>query len=162
MVGTVKDWQSVLFLCTGNFYRSRYAEAWFNDRAPRGGLLWRAESRGFRPHLEEATLSPHAADRLKEKGVPRVLTRRAPELLLESDLAAATIIVALYGSEHRPMMQERFPRWSGRTRFWDIPDIDEVEPRVALAQIESEVESLIHLLARGHAPGVAAAVGAEF
>lgn len=158
----MKDWQSVLFLCTGNFYRSRYAEAWFNYHAPRQGLLWRAESRGFRPHREEAPLSPHAVERLAERSVPRRLTRRAPERLLESDLAAATIIVALYEAEHLPMMTERFPRWTGRTRYWDVPDIDEIEPRVALAQIESEVDSLIQLLGRGHAHGFAAAVGAEF
>lgn len=161
-MATVKDWQSVLFLCTGNFYRSRYAEAWFNYHAPRQGLLWRAESRGFRPHLEEAPLSPHAADRLKDREIPRLLTRRAPELLLESDLATATIIVALYESEHRPMMEERFPRWTGRTRYWEVPDIDEVGPRQALSSIEGEVDSLIQLLVRGHAPGIAMAVGAEF
>jgi len=36
----------VLFLCTGNYYRSRYAEELFNHLARAEGLSWRAISRG--------------------------------------------------------------------------------------------------------------------
>ena len=39
--------QIVLFLCTGNYYRSRFAEAVFNSVAARMGLSWRASSRGL-------------------------------------------------------------------------------------------------------------------
>jgi protein-tyrosine phosphatase len=162
ILADVKDWQSVLFLCTGNFYRSRYAEAWFNFLAPRHGLYWRAESRGFRPHIEEAPLSPHAADRLTDAAVPRLLTRHAPERLLETDLAEATLVVALYESEHRPMMLDRFPHWVDRVRYWNVPDIDETAPPLALAKVEAEVEALITHLRAGHALGARAAVGAEF
>jgi protein-tyrosine phosphatase len=37
----------VLFLCTGNYYRSRYAEEVFNFHAAAEGLAWRAFSRGL-------------------------------------------------------------------------------------------------------------------
>ena len=37
--------QTVLFLCTGNYYRSRFAEELFNHRAARDGLSWVAQSR---------------------------------------------------------------------------------------------------------------------
>ena len=37
----------VLFLCTGNYYRSRFAEALFNSVAGKMGLPWRATSRGL-------------------------------------------------------------------------------------------------------------------
>ena len=37
----------VLFLCTGNYYRSRFAEVLFNHVAGERGLGWRAESRGL-------------------------------------------------------------------------------------------------------------------
>jgi len=40
--------RTVLFLCTGNYYRSRHAEAVFNHHAERLGLGWRAVSRGSR------------------------------------------------------------------------------------------------------------------
>ncbi|MFX7063749.1 hypothetical protein ABTH87_19020, partial [Acinetobacter baumannii] len=38
--------KKILFLCTGNYYRSRYAEEIFNHAARRKGLRWRAFSRG--------------------------------------------------------------------------------------------------------------------
>ncbi len=158
----VNDCQSVLFLCTGNFYRSRYAEAWFNYHAPRSGLRWKAESRGFRPHPDGARLSPHAADRLADRSVPRLLTRRSPEPLRSEDLAEASLVVALYEQEHRPMMSAHFPRWADRIRYWHVPDIDEVAPQAALPMIECEVETLIGQLLSGHALGARASVRAEF
>src|SRR5215467_12947219 len=38
---------TVLFLCTGNYYRSRYAEVLFNAVAGRMNLPWKASSRGL-------------------------------------------------------------------------------------------------------------------
>jgi protein-tyrosine-phosphatase len=37
----------VLFVCSGNFYRSRLAELLFNEAAEKAGVVWRAESRGL-------------------------------------------------------------------------------------------------------------------
>jgi protein-tyrosine-phosphatase len=34
--------KTVLFLCTGNYYRSRFAEVLFNSVAGKMGLLWQA------------------------------------------------------------------------------------------------------------------------
>ena len=39
--------KAVLFLCTGNYYRSRFAEVLFNSVAGKLGLPWRASSRGL-------------------------------------------------------------------------------------------------------------------
>src|SRR5438270_14096672 len=39
--------KTVLFLCTGNYYRSRFAEVLFNSVAGKMGLTWRASSRGL-------------------------------------------------------------------------------------------------------------------
>ena len=43
--------KTVLFLCSGNYYRSRYAEILFNWTAQEKGLTWKADSRGLDPHL---------------------------------------------------------------------------------------------------------------
>src|ERR1700693_5409317 len=39
--------KTVLFLCTGNYYRSRFAEVLFNSVAGKMGLPWSASSRGL-------------------------------------------------------------------------------------------------------------------
>ena len=56
--------RTVLFLCTGNYYRSRFAEIVFNSLAREAGLAWRAESRGLaveRGAGNVGPLSAHAA-----------------------------------------------------------------------------------------------------
>src|SRR4051812_12382323 len=56
--GTMK---TVLFLCTGNYYRSRFAEVVFNTLAGRAGLPWRAESRGLALELGVNNVGPLSA-----------------------------------------------------------------------------------------------------
>src|SRR5207249_1727138 len=46
---------SILFVCTGNFYRSRFAEAVFNHYAKQRQSPWRAFSRGLAVHLAEGS-----------------------------------------------------------------------------------------------------------
>ncbi len=42
-----RGYKSILFLCTGNYYRSRFAEILFNAVAGKMGLPWKASSRGL-------------------------------------------------------------------------------------------------------------------
>jgi protein-tyrosine phosphatase len=39
--------KTILFLCSGNYYRSRFAEEQFNHHAELAGLDWVAQSRGL-------------------------------------------------------------------------------------------------------------------
>ncbi|HVJ67318.1 MAG TPA: hypothetical protein VM510_05000, partial [Caulifigura sp.] len=39
----------VLFLCTGNYYRSRFSEELFNSLAKQHNLDWSADSAGLDP-----------------------------------------------------------------------------------------------------------------
>lgn len=161
-IEVVKEFQSLLFLCTGNFYRSRYAEAWFNAAAERANLHWRATSAGFRPHIEANPLSTWAADRLTEEGIPLSMTRPAPIKVTEADLTEASLIIAMLEKEHRPMMLHAFPRWVDRIEYWQVHDIDEVPPAEALPQIEARVERLVRSLQDGHALGVTRHALVEF
>jgi protein-tyrosine-phosphatase len=61
----------VLFVCTRNTYRSRFAEAFFNHATTREGLPFRAESRGLNPPLVlEDTISLFAEGALRSKKSP--------------------------------------------------------------------------------------------
>ena len=62
--------KSVLFLCTGNFYRSRCAEILFNRAATAQRLPWRADSRGLQLHPENSgPISPHVVRFLELQGI---------------------------------------------------------------------------------------------
>jgi hypothetical protein len=53
--------KAVLFLCTGNYYRSRFAEVLFNSVAGKMGLPWRASSRGLALERGVHNVGPMAA-----------------------------------------------------------------------------------------------------
>jgi protein-tyrosine-phosphatase len=104
-----KTTKTILFLCTGNYYRSRFAEELFNHEAPRAGLDWIAQSRALALErglhnigpissfalrgLNEMAISPHCADRF-------------PQRCTIEDLASADFVVAVKEEEHRPLMRE--------------------------------------------------------
>lgn len=157
-----KDHQTVLFLSTGNFYRSRFAEACFNFHAVNTGVRWKARSRGFRPYPASENLSQLAVNRLKHLGIPLSHTAQAPCGICESSLVSASLVVALYEQEHRPFFRSSFPKWEDRCRYWNVPDIDELDPASALPKIEAEVEALVYLLRCGHASGLSEESLVEF
>ncbi|MEM1441401.1 MAG: low molecular weight phosphatase family protein [Verrucomicrobiota bacterium] len=154
--------QTVLFLCTGNFYRSRYAEALFNHLVTTVGLSWKAGSKGFRPYLAGEDISFWVMEKLEQDSIPPALPQRMPEKVTKFDLAESSLVVALHEIEHAPMVKAQFPHWIDRVRYWHIPDIDVTPPAIALARIEHEVNALVEQLSAGHAFGLHTDCVAEF
>lgn len=136
----------VLFICTGNFYRSRHAEAVLNWEAARQGLPLRAFSRGLLTSMvaEEPTrLAPGTAARLAALGIPADLTAPQPVQLADADLERAHLTIALRRAEHRPLIASGHPGWEDRVEYWDVRDIDELSPSLALPRIEEAVRGLL-------------------
>ena len=154
--------QKLLFLCTGNYYRSRIAEAVFNHLAILDCLKWRAESRGLRPKPETMELAPVAADYLMDQRIPLSLTAPTPLKITANDLANASLVVAVYEPEHRPMVARQFPRWEDRVVYWEIPDIEIMEPAEALPMLDEQVRDLFELIKDGCALGCGGSVAMEF
>ncbi|MEM7677395.1 MAG: low molecular weight phosphatase family protein [Myxococcota bacterium] len=135
----------VLFLCTGNYYRSRTAEALFNHYAATQGVDARAISRGLGLSAKnKGHISPHALAWLQARGVP--YERRDPLDLTAADLASARRIIAIDETEHRAMMNLRFPKWAARIEYWVIHDLDRTGPSQALAEIETRVRALFGMV----------------
>src|SRR5262249_28501901 len=57
--------KTVLFLCTGNYYRSRFAEGLFNSVAGKMGLPWQASSRGLALERGVNNVGPMAVSAVK-------------------------------------------------------------------------------------------------
>jgi protein-tyrosine phosphatase len=139
---------TVLFLCTGNYYRSRFAQIYFDWHAQRGGVLWRAESRGLELHPANiGPMSSHTIARLRSLGIPFDRYRRLPVTASHEDFQAAHHVVAVKETEHRPMIERMFPTWLDRVEFWEVHDLDCAEPDEAIPQLEREVTELIDRLA---------------
>jgi protein-tyrosine-phosphatase len=153
--------KTVLFLCTGNYYRSRFAEVLFNSVAGKMGLPWRASSRGLALERGVNNIGPmevSAVKALEARGLRAVAEfGRFPIQATVEDFEAAHWIVALKEAEHLPLLKERFPAWAETVEFWHADDVPEV-----LDLIEREVMDLAARLIGGgrnrvsHPPEIAA------
>jgi predicted translation initiation factor SUI1 len=132
----------VLFLGTGNYYRSRFAEILFNSVAGKMGLPWLATSRGLALERGVNNIGPLATSAIKALEAMGVRAShecaRAPARVTAEDFTAADRIVALKRDEHLPLLQERFPAWSEKVEFWHVDDAPEVP-----GLIEREVMGLV-------------------
>jgi protein-tyrosine phosphatase len=140
--------KTVLFLCTGNYYRSRFVEALFNSVGGKIGLPWRASSRGLALERGVNNVGPMAVEAvqaLEALGVraPEAVTRLAARVTTD-DLEGAALIMALKHAEHLPLLQERFPAWAEKVEFWHVDDARDV-----MGLIEQEVMGLVARLLGG-------------
>ncbi len=141
--------KTVLFLCTGNYYRSRFAEEFFNALAPGRIPNWRAASRGLaieRGALNVGPISPHTLEELAHRNLDAMAPDRKPLQCTEEDLDHADLIIALKEGEHRPILIQRFPAWPDRVTYWHIHDVDQDHPTNALPEIARNVENLMNEL----------------
>lgn len=144
----------ILFLCTGNYYRSRFAELLFNHLAQQRGLEWRAGSAGLaveRGVYNVGPIAPSVLAELRARSAHLPHNLPAPRQAQAQDFAAAQRIVALYEPEHRPLVEERFPSYANRVSYWQAPDVGELPASLGMAYIASRVQALLDEL-DGRAP----------
>jgi protein-tyrosine phosphatase len=137
----------ILFICTGNFYRSRFAEAVFNYRSEQQQLPWTAFSRGLAVHLAEGFLSSFTAEALQARQIDLRHTGRQRIQLSEQDLLQSARRIALDRTEHYPMMQNQFPGWDDKIEYWHVPDIPYRSFEDALPEIEQKIIQLLQEVA---------------
>lgn len=136
----------VLFLCTGNYYRSRFAEILFNIMAAERSQSLHATSRGVATELGVDNIGPissHVRNRMEQSNIRHESMTRFPLQVTEADFAAADLVIALDEQKHRPMLRQRYPHWADRIEYWQVPDLWAVTPDIALSTIEQQVEDLI-------------------
>ncbi len=149
--------KKVLFLCTGNYYRSRFAEMLFNALASRENLDWSADSFGLSPSESNiGPVYPGVLEHLKTLGIPLQTEPRYPSRLEMTDLETADLIIAINEMEHRPLISQRYGPWADQTLYWDVPDLNFMTTDDAFCRIEQHVTALIRQLQdrAGPEPGI--------
>lgn len=141
--------KTILFLCSANYYRSRFAEHFFNHLAERRQVPWRADSCGLDVERwgDIGDISHFAAEALEERGIPLDRPLRRPRQVCLDDFGEADLVVAVKEAEHRAMMTAQFPQWANRIEYWQIDDLDCATPDDALPELESRISDLVDRLA---------------
>jgi len=129
---------SILFVCTGNYYRSRFAESFFNFLAEKEGLPPVAFSRGLGVYKANnpGPISIYAKNRLAEMSIPLPKPVPFPVQISVKDFEKSRQVILLDEEEHRPMMRKYFPTWENQVAYWKVHDIDKTSPEEALPVIE--------------------------
>ena len=142
--------ERLIFICTGNYYRSRFAEAVFNHHAAKNRLNWQAFSRGLAIHLApDDGLSNYTRNALTARGIPIHCTAADKAQVTEGDLRRATRRIALKEAEHRPYIRSLFPEWEERVEYWHAHDLDVAQADEVLPEIESKVIALVQQITKG-------------
>lgn len=136
----------ILFLCTANYYRSRFSEMYFNHLAEIEGLSVRADSaalemakwRSYNP----GELSEHTIFALGELGVVIKQPYREPRQF-DPKASAGMRLIALSETEHRPMVSRLFPDVLKEVEFWKVEDVDFETPEKAIAVMKESVEKCV-------------------
>ena len=147
--------RTVLFLCTGNYFRSRFLEEMFNHWAGRLALPWQAHSRGLMRDMDAlkaqnvGRISPHTLNALAMRGIRCQSEGRWPQSVQRADFESADRVIAVKEAEHRPMMDAHFPDLVERVEYWAVDDIDVAPPKMGVQQAEQELLRLIQDIRKG-------------
>ena len=137
----------ILFLCTGNYYRSRFAEELVNHFAPTLNLSVCAYSLGLARNItalrNSGPMSPHTKKRLAEMGIAPLRDTEFPKEFVADDFVKYDRVIALSVDEHQPMVNEYFPELTDKIEFWGVEDVHLWRPKKALDLIIQQVEKLL-------------------
>jgi protein-tyrosine phosphatase len=133
----------LLFLCTGNYYRSRFAEYYIGHQSRELGLGWSVDSRGL--GLTSSNVGPLSRYTIAECNRLGISYQpcRQPLALTAYDLEQADRVIALKQSEHRPLMQQLFPDWESRIEYWHVHDIDCASPEESFSYLRRLLDDLV-------------------
>ncbi len=139
--------KKVLFICTGNYYRSRFAEEYFNHLAEINGLNYQASSKGLSENMPNpdnpGAISKHALKALTQRNVTGRALTKFPQPLEEKDFEIYNIIIALSEMEHRPMLERRFDQHLHKVRYFEVGDLPLEQPELAMDKLARLVKELL-------------------
>lgn len=141
--------KKILFLCTGNYYRSRFSEEYFNHHAKERQLDWIADSMGiqrdFTGNGNVGPIAEQTLEKLAELGVEPVGHERMPKNVQIEHFDQFDRVVAVSIDEHKPMLADIWPEEiTNKVEFFEVEDLHIYDHQVAFPRL---IESLDALLA---------------
>lgn len=142
--------KNVLFLCTGNYYRSRLAHEYFNYCCSQQQLPYRADSRALSQDLENnsnvGNLANEVVQILTGLGIVCESQHRPPLSVTANDFATAELVFALDKDEHQSMVESDYLAVKDRIHYLNVGDVH-IEPvYVAVPKLIKQVDHLISTL----------------
>ncbi|GAA6167921.1 low molecular weight phosphatase family protein [Sessilibacter corallicola] len=136
----------LLFLCTGNYYRSRFAEQYFNHHADAMNLPWRAYSMGLLRDMQNGPnigpISNHTLDYLTTLGIDWD-DSRYPESVEQEHFDQYDRVIAASRDEHYPMMQEHFQHLADDIEYFEVEDLHIESSELALPKLVAALDRLL-------------------
>ena len=148
ILGTCSKPVRVLFLCTGNYYRSRLAEELLRHHAHQADLEIECDSAGLGkiPNLSNpGPIGIAALGYLRTHGVRSLSVARYPKKWTPSDLQAADFIVCMNEREHRSLLDGQARPFLNHSQvlYWHIPDVAEDPDLMGPELIDQNVRGLL-------------------
>ena len=139
--------KKILFLCTGNYYRSRFSEEYFNHYADKYNLCWAADSKGIMREFEGngnvGPIAKHTVLELEKHKIQPKGVNRFPEYVYEKDFSAFDRVIAVSEDEHTTMLQNLWPNSISNVEYFDVEDLHLEAHETALPKLKIRLDELI-------------------
>jgi len=141
----------MLFLCTGNYYRSRFAEEFFNHYAHHYTLDWQADSlglqRNFQGNGNVGPIAQNTLNKLESLGIAPRNADRMPDHVYAHHIEQCDRVIAVSLDEHKPMVDALWPReLASKVEYFDVEDLHIEGPETALPRLIHHLNNLIETL----------------
>ena len=134
----------VLFVCTANIHRSRFAEEVFNFLAKERNSAHRAFSAGLRVgNYSFRTIYYPALDNLKKFNITPLRPNDHSIHIEEVDIHEYDRIICMDEGEHRPMVMANENLDDELFEYWNIIDEPQVKSDISLPKCFQKVEDLL-------------------
>ncbi|HUB51993.1 MAG TPA: hypothetical protein VL986_07595 [Terracidiphilus sp.] len=140
---------TVHFICTGNIYRSRLAEAYCaSKRVPELHAISSGIGAGL---YEQISISPYAADLLARFNLTSFAAKHWQRT--NAELVQASDVLVFLESEHRRFCESWIEPARQKIEVWEIEDIGPIDPAMipikaerTFALIRQRVDALLNAL----------------
>ena len=134
----------VLFVCTANIHRSRFAEEVFNYLAKKGDSAHQAFSAGLRVgDYSFRTIYYPALDILKKFNITPLRPSIHSIHIDDVELSEYGRIICMDEGEHEPMVTANVNLDDGLFEYWNIIDEPKVKSEISLPKCFQKVEDLL-------------------